>query len=268
MSIIQSIILGIIQGLTEFLPISSSGHLAIVPYLLGWPYPPFSFLVLVQVASLVAVITFYWNDIIEYSRALVFALRQRKPFLTEESSLAVYILLATVPAGIAGLFLKDFVETAFTTPSAIAFFFLITAGLLALAERLGRRYQLLNDIDAKQALIIGLFQALAIFPGLSRSGASISGGMLQGLERPSAARFAFLLSIPIMLAAGFLEIMELFNSPATINLLVYLPGLITSAIVSYLSIRWLISYLSHHSLYIFSFYCLFMGLLIFVLQQI
>jgi len=267
MSILQSIILGVIQGLTEFLPISSSGHLAVVPYLLGWPNPPFSFLVLVQVASLAAVITFYWNDIIDLSRALVFALRQRNPLLTKESSLALYLLLATIPAGIAGLFLKDFVEMAFTTPSAIAFFFLITAGLLALAERLGRRYRSLNDINAMQALIIGLFQALAIFPGLSRSGSTISGGMLQGLERPSAARFAFLMSIPIMFAAGFLEIMELFNTPNASNLLVYLPGLIASAIVSYLSIRWLIRYLSHHSLYIFSFYCLFMGLLIFVLKQ-
>ena len=267
MSILQSIILGIIQGLTEFLPISSSGHLAIIPYLFGWPNPPFSFLVLVQVASLVAVITYYWNDILDISRAFIFALRQRKLFMTQESSLAVYIILATIPAGIAGLFLKDLVETAFKTPLAIAVFFLITAGLLALAEKFGRRFKSLKDIHSKQALIIGFFQALAIFPGLSRSGSTISGGMLQGLERPSAARFTFLLAIPILFAAGFLEIFDLLNAPGSSLFIMYIPGLIASGVVSYLSIRWLIRYLTNHSLYIFSLYCLFMGVLILLFQQ-
>jgi undecaprenyl-diphosphatase len=267
MTLLQSIILGIVQGLTEFLPISSSAHLVLVPYLLNWNIPEqqaFIFNVLVQVATLVAVIAFFWKDLIQILRLWFQALLQRQPFATQDSRLGWYILLATIPAGIIGLFLKDIVEKAFASPVATAALLLVTPALLVVAELVGKRSRPLEAINWMDALWVGFGQALSIFPGVSRSGATIAAGMTRNFQRPAAARFAFLISIPIMLAAGLVAGIDLLKMPDFTSLLpVFIPGFIAAGVTGYLSIRWLLGFLVRHSLYGFAIYCLALALIVF-----
>jgi undecaprenyl-diphosphatase len=270
MTILQSILLGIIQGLTEFLPISSSGHLVIVPYLLKWDIPvqdAFVFDVLVQVATLIAVFAYFWNDILVIIKSWFLGLVRKQPFTDPNARLGWHILLATIPAGVIGLALKDSVESAFASPTATAIFLLVTAGLLLIAERIGRRSRDLGQLNWRDSLWIGFAQALALFPGISRSGASIAGGMTRDLKRPAAARFSFIMSIPIMLAAGLLAAFDLVSMPNLGEILpVYLPGFLAAAVVGYLSIRWLLNFLTRRPLYVFSIYCALLGLIVLLLS--
>jgi undecaprenyl-diphosphatase len=162
-----------------------------------------------------------------------------------------------------GLASKDLVERVFNSPVAAAFFLILTAGILAISERLGKRTRAMESIDWKDSLWIGFAQAISIFPGVSRSGATICGGMLRNLGRPAATRFAMLLSIPIMLSAGFLASLDLVHVPHFSSLLqVFLPGFVASAVTGYLAIRWLLRYLTRHSLYVFSIYCVILSLFV------
>jgi len=263
MSILQSIILGIVQGLTEFLPVSSSAHLVLVPYLLGWKLPEsdiFVFDVLVQLPSLLAVIIYFWRDLWEIAVGWLRGLWERKPFAGASARLGWLLILATIPAGLFGLFVKDAVESAFSSPVLTGFFLWITAGLLVIAERLGKRNREMTSLTWKDALWIGTAQALSVFPGISRSGSTIAGGMTRHLERPAAARFAFLMSVPIFSAAGLLAIGDLAAAPGIAQQLpVYLPGFLASGIVSYIAIRWLIRYVGRHPLWMFALYCFILG---------
>ena len=266
MTVPQSILLGIIQGLTEFLPISSSGHLVVVPYLLGWEFQPqdvFIFDVLVQVATLIAVFAYFWNDLLAIAKAMIVGLIQASPMGSTPARLGWYLVIATIPAGVFGIGLKNIVEKAFFSPVATGVSLLLTAALFVVAEKIGKRTRSFVEITWIDSLWIGFFQILAIFPGVSRSGATITGGMTRELKRPASARFAFLMSIPIMLAAGLSAIYDLSQMPdASGLLLTYIPGFISAAIVGYLSIRWLLKYLVRHSLYIFAVYCTILGLLV------
>lgn len=270
MSILQAIILGIIQGLTEFLPVSSSAHLVIVPYLLGWKIPTqeaFIFDVLVQVASLIAVIVYFWTDLITILRAWLVGLFNKKPFADPQARLGWLLILATIPAGLAGLLVKDLIEQAFASPIATASFLFVTAGILTAAEYFSRPRREIVELNWKNALWIGLAQAISIFPGVSRSGATISGGMACGLKRPAAARFAFLMSIPIMLAAGLLASLDMVKTPGFTTVLpAFIPGLVASAIVSYFAIRWMLKYLIQRTLYIFAIYCVVVGSLVLIIS--
>lgn len=263
MTLFQSIILGIIQGASEFLPISSSGHLVLTPYLLGWQLDPleaFVFDVLVQVATMAAVIVYYWKDLTAILSAVVKGILAGKPFEEKSARLGWFLVLSTIPAGLAALLFKSTFEDAFSNPHYAAIFLLVTSALLAAGELLGRRARDLADATWLDALVIGLFQVLALFPGVSRSGATITGGMVQGLNRRSAARYAFLMAVPIMLAAGVLAGIDLVQSPVLLtNLPVYLAGFLVSALVGYLAIRWFIGYLSRKSLYGFAIYCAVLG---------
>lgn len=263
MTIFQALILGAVQGLTEFLPISSSAHLVIFPFLLGWNLSSteaFIFDVLVQMGTLVAVIIYFWKDLWQIGSAMARGLVSKKPLQTGESRLGWLILLATLPAGIFGILLKEQVEAAFENPVASSLFLAITALLLFLAERVGKRLRDLHNLDWKDSIWIGLFQALAIFPGISRSGSTIAGAMFRNFQRPPAARFSFLMSIPIMLAAGGMAVIDLIALPTLSQYLpVVLAGFCSAAVVGYLSIRWLIRYLSSHSLYGFAGYCLLLS---------
>jgi undecaprenyl-diphosphatase len=259
MSLLQAIILGIIQGLTEFLPISSSAHLVLVPFLLGWVIPEdqnFAFDVLVQMGTILAVIIYFRKDLWAIIQAFVQAVFKGRPFGNPQANLGWYIILATIPAGLAGLLLKSKVEAAFNSPVVTALFLFVTAFLLFLSEWIGKRTRSLEKITWKDALWIGCAQAISIFPGISRSGSTIAGGLSRNFERQSAARFSFLMSIPIMLAAGLVAMLDLLKIP---NLSSFLPiiaaGFLAAAVVGYLSIHWLLSYLAHHSLRSFAFYC-------------
>ena len=265
MNLLHALILGIIQGLTEFIPVSSTAHLLIGQQLFGIPADDamFSFLVIVQLGSLISLFAFYWKDLLAIAKATLDFRRS-----TPERNLGIYIIVATIPALIAGYLLKDAVEALFRTPLLQASIRLFSAAvLLTLAELLTRKNRNLESITWLDALIIGLFQIIAVFPGASRSGTTISGGMFRGFDRPSAARFAFLMSVPVLLAAGGYEMLDVIKMP---NLSEFLPllavGFITAAIVGWFAIKWLIDYLSKGSLYIFAAYCAVVGLIVFFLK--
>jgi undecaprenyl-diphosphatase len=265
MNIFPAFLLGIIQGLTEFIPVSSTGHLLIAQQLLGIPASDatFAFLVLVQLGTLVSLIVYFWTDLISLVKAF-FA----RPFSTPENRLAWFIIIATIPALAAGVLLKDAVEALFKTPLLEAGIRLWTAaGLMAGAEYFGKRTRGLGSMTWLDALIVGLFQVLAVFPGASRSGSTISGGMFLGFDRPSAARFAFLLSVPVMLAAGGYAMLDVMNLPDLSSfLLPLLVGFVTAAIVGWFAIRWLLGYLNRGSLYVFAAYCAVVGGICLLLQ--
>jgi undecaprenyl-diphosphatase len=269
MTILQAIVLGIVQGLTEFLPVSSSGHLVIVPVLLGWEIPEdqaFVFDVLVQIGTLAAVIVYFWSDLLAIARAMGSGVRDRRFFEDPDARLGWHIVLATIPAGLGGLLLKDQVEAAFTDPGAVAVFLLITAGLLVLAERVGRLAKDAESLSALDAFLVGCFQVLSLFPGVSRSGSTIAGGITRGLRRDAAARFAFLMSVPIMLAAGLLS---LFDLAAVADPAGFLPALVTgmavSAATGYLAIAWLLRFLRSRPLYGFAVYVTLLAAALFFL---
>lgn len=265
MTIIQAVILGIVQGITEFLPVSSSAHLVLVPYFLGWKFPaeqvmPFD--VLVQTGTLLAVIVYFWHDLWSIVKGWCISLWQRHPFSTQKARLGWYLILATIPASLAGIFIKDQVEAAFQSPLATSIFLLLTALVLILAERLSRRNRNLDSMNWLDSLIIGLFQVVSLFPGISRSGSTISGGLIRNFDRPAAARFSFLMSVPIMIGATVFSINDLLSTPGLSGLVpVILAGLITAAIVGFLAIRWLLAFLAKHSLGWFAFYCGLLGLI-------
>lgn len=264
MTILQAIILGIIQGLTEFLPISSSAHLVIAPFLVNWQINAeiaFTFNVLVQDGTLIAVIIYFWKDLWEIVKSFVQGLIRRRPFDDPNARLGWFLILATIPAGLFGLLVKPLVEQAFGSVVATASFLFVTAALLLTAEKLGKKQRAFESITWVDALVMGLFQAIAIFPGVSRSGATITGGMLRQLDRRSAARFSFLMSIPVMIAAGLLETFEAVQSPVlTGQLPVIVVGFVAAAVVGYLSIHWLLGFLQKRSLTSFAIYCILLGI--------
>lgn len=266
MSIFQAIILGIVQGLTEFLPVSSSAHLVITPYLLGWTLAPeqvLPFDVLVQLGTLLAVIVFFWADLWAIARAWVVGLVRLRPLADPLARQGWLLILASVPAGLAGLLLKKAVGQAFQSVLVTGIFLLVTAVLLTVGESLGKRTRPLAAFNWVDALWMGVAQALAIFPGISRSGATIAGGLARDLQRPAAARFSFLMSIPIMLAAGAVEIKDVIATPALTGMLPEIVvGFLAAAVVGYLSIRWLLHFISTHSLRPFAVYCSALGLLV------
>ncbi|NTU56793.1 MAG: undecaprenyl-diphosphatase UppP [Anaerolineales bacterium] len=265
MTVLQAFLLGIVQGLTEFIPVSSTAHLLISQTILEIPADEamFSFLVIVQLGTLVSLFVFYWKDLLSILKA---ALDFRRP--TPERNLGFYIIISTIPALLAGYLLKDAVENLFRQPMLQASIRLFTAAvLLTLAEWLTKKDRSLTSMTWLDALIIGLFQIVSVFPGASRSGTTISGGMFRGFDRPSAARFAFLMSVPVMLAAGGYEMLDVLQMP---NLGEFLPllavGFVTAALVGWFAIKWLIGYLSKHSLYVFAMYCAVAGMVVFFLR--
>jgi undecaprenyl-diphosphatase len=271
MTLLQSIILGIIQGATEFLPISSSGHLVLIPSLLGWELPPdeaFALNVILQAATLVAVFSYFFADILAIIKSTLQALRTRS-WDDPTARLALLIILATIPAGLAGLLLSDLFERAFNDPLATAFFLIGTAVLLVIAEYFGKRDRSLETIDWKDALWVGFFQILALFPGISRSGTTITAGMLRDFDRPTSARFSFLISIPLMLGAGAKGFYDFISLPDTgAYLTQFLVASLTAALVGYLSIKWLLKFLNHRSLYVFAGYCTLFSLLNIILLTV
>lgn len=266
MNFLQAIILGIVQGLTEFLPISSSAHLVIFPYLLGWKIPSeqnFAFDVIVQMGTLISLIAYFRKDLWRIGKAMLDGIKKQKYFNSSESRLGWYVLLGSLPAGLAGIILKSKVEETFNSPMMASLFLFGTACLLILAEVIGKKTKTLEEINWKNSLWMGAFQALSIFPGISRSGSVISGGMINQFKRKDAARFSFLLAIPIMLAAGFLGFIDLLRIKELGSFFpIVLTGSLVAAVVGYLVIGWMLNFLNQHSLYVFSAYCILLGSLV------
>jgi len=265
MDLLQSLILGIIQGLTEFLPISSTAHLILAPYLFGWVLDEqavFIFDVLLQLGTVIAVVVYFWRDLLAIVRGVLGGLAARQPLATPEARLGWLIVVATIPAVVIGLLLKDSVEALHRQPIAVAIILMAAAFLIFLSERLGRRAQGLESITWLDAFLIGCSQALALLPGVSRSAATICGGLLRGLDRPAAARFSFLMSIPALTGAGVLALNDLFAIP---NFTGYLPALLVGTVASLLvglaCIHWLLGWLARRSLAVFGWYRLGAGVI-------
>jgi undecaprenyl-diphosphatase len=265
MNILHALLLGIIEGLTEFIPVSSTAQMLVGQTLLRIAPSDAvtAFLVIVQIGPLVAILVYFWKDLLGLLRAF-FA----QPFSSDQNKLAWYIIIASIPALLAGFLLKDYVEALFKTPLLEAAIRMFSAAiLLTLAEVFGKRSRNLDSMNWLDGLIIGLFQILAVFPGASRSGATISGGMLRNFNRPMAARFAFLMSVPVMLAAAGYETLKVLKMPGLSDLLPsFAVGFIVAAIVGWLSIKWLLGYLNKHSLYVFAAYCAVAGAICIVFQ--
>jgi undecaprenyl-diphosphatase len=265
MTLLHAFLLGIIQGLTEFIPVSSTAHLLIAQRIFGIPAGDamFSFLVIVQLGTLVSLFAFYWKDLLLIARS---TLDVKRP--TPERTLGFYIVLATIPALLAGYLLKDAVEALFRQPMLEASIRLFAAAiLLTLAEYFSKKNRSLDSMTWLDALIIGLMQIVAVFPGASRSGTTISGGMFRNFDRPAAARFSFLMSVPVMLAAGGYEMLDVLQMP---NLAEFLPllavGFVAAAVTGWFAVKWLINYLNKNSLYVFAIYCAVIGFNLLIAQ--
>jgi undecaprenyl-diphosphatase len=273
MSIFQALLLGIIQGLTEYIPVSSTANLILIPWLLGWEFDPATtevFVILVQWGTLVGVLVYFWRDIWHIVGAVLRGLAQRKPFATFEARLGWLVALATVPAVIAGVFIKGYLEQLYQMYLLISIVLMLGGVLMLIAERFGRRTRDLKQLTWLDALIVGVWQIFAMIPGFSRSSVTISGGMLRHFTRAEAARFSFLMSIPALLGAGVVALKDLFDTPGLLASLAapLVVGFLAAALTGYLSIRWLLGYLKTRSLNIFVVYrfvfggfCLIVGLI-------
>ena len=263
MTFLQHLLLGLIQGLTEFLPISSTAHLRLVPHFLGWPDPGAAFSAVVQLGTLAAVFIYFTSDIRRLLTAAIVSLQHRNLNHTPDSRLAWSIIPATLPIAILGLTFKNFIETEARGLGIVAASLIILALLLILAELVGRRTHAIQDLGFWHIQLIGLCQALALIPGCSRSGSTIMGGLFIGLRRADAARFSFFLGLPAIGASGLMQFINLLQYGLGGQSLFYLGVGITAAAVSgYLSIGFLLHFLMRHGTYIFSFYRILLGALV------
>lgn len=258
-------VLGVVQGLTEFLPISSTAHLKAVPVLLRWGDPGVAVTAVIQLGSIVAVLGFFRRDLRQVGSAMLHALR-RGSWQAPEARLGLAIAVGTLPIVIAGLAIKrlvpDFDHSPLRSLSSIGLISIVMALLLALAEQLGRRRRLISDVRIRDGLLVGLAQALAVVPGVSRSGSTLTASLFDGWRRADAARFSFLLGIPAITLAGLVELKEALHQPTTGGALPLLVGILSSALVSWLAIAWLLRFLQNHSTWWFVGYRLLFGLLL------
>lgn len=259
MTLLQAIVLGILQGATEFIPVSSSGHLVLLPWLLNWPKPGLAFDAILHWGTVLAVLVVFWRDLYGLLLAGLKSLRTRS-LADPEARIAWWIVIGTIPAAIIGYLFQDFFETLFGAPVAAAGFLLVTGLILSISERLGKRTREAEEMSWLDALLVGLAQAAAIAPGISRSGATIAAGLLRGVKRAAAARFSFLLVVPAILGAGILSLLDLADAGSLVEQWPLLAsGFLAAAISGYLCIRFLLSYLRRGKLYIFAVYVWLFG---------
>lgn len=267
--LIQAIVLGLVQGLTEFLPVSSSGHLIVVPYLLGWNDPfidSLAFSVMLHIATLLALLLYFRADWLRLIPAGLAAIRDRSLRNDPDRRLAWLLVVATIPAVIAGIALNDLIENAFREPRLVAITLVIGAVILWLADRTGRHEKGMDGVTFSVAAGIGVTQALALVPGISRSGISISAGLFAGLNRETAARFAFLMATPITAGAGIWELKKVVTGEAGVDLpLVPLfAGMLTALVAGIAAIAVMLRYLRNHGTGIFVAYRLVLAAVVVV----
>jgi undecaprenyl-diphosphatase len=267
MSTLEAIVLGIVQGLTEFLPISSTGHLRIVPAFLGWEDPGAAFTAVTQLGTMAAVLLYFRHDLLRIARAWLRSLRDRPSRRELDARLGWYIVLGTIPIGIFGVLFKDQIETGARDLYLIGSALIVLGLVLLAAERVGTRDRSIEQIHARDGLVVGFAQALALIPGVSRSGATITAGLFLGLDRPSAARFSFLLSVPAVVLSGLLELGSILSgeegqhvSPGNLALATAL-----AFVTGYAAIAWMLRYLTTHSTLVFVVYRVVLGTLVLAL---
>ena len=267
--LVQAIVLGIVQGLTEFLPISSSGHLIVVPALLGWDDPfieSLAFSVMLHVATLLALLLYFARDWLRLIPAGLAAVRDRSLRDDPDRRLAWLLAATTVPAVIVGVALNDVIETAFREPRLVAVTLVAGGIVLWLADRVGSKARTIDGMTFPAALGIGAAQALALIPGVSRSGISISAGLLAGLTREDAARFAFLMATPITAGAGLWEARKIVAGEAGVELplVPLLAGMLASLLAGLLAIAIVLRYLRSHGVGVFVAYRIALAVLVIV----
>ena len=264
----RNLVLGIVQGLTEFLPISSTAHLKVVPVLLGWGDPGISVTAAIQLGSIAAVIAYFRSDLLQVLKGIGKAFRHgqwREP----EARLGVAMVVGTIPILLVGLLIKLFWSEGYETSPLrsvpfIAMVSIVMALLLALAERLGPRQKKVADVSGRDGLIVGLAQMLALIPGVSRSGSTLTASLFDGWQRADAARFSFLLGVPAISIAGIVELNQAFAVSAETGPWPLLTGIVSAAVVSWLAIDWLLKFLQRHSTWIFVAYRLLFGAVLLV----
>lgn len=265
MSILQSILYGIVQGLTEFLPISSTAHIRILPALAGWSDPGAAFTAIIQFGTMLAVIVYFRNEILSLSRAFIRSCISLRPFETTESKLAWWIAIATLPIVLFGFTFKEMIETSFRSLWVVAAALVALALVLLYAEKRSRFHLTMDDQSMKHSFLYGCAQALALIPGASRSGVTITAGMLLGYTREAAARFSFLLSIPAVALSGLYELYSLRHELTADFSVSLVAATVVSFIIGYLSIAFLLRFLRTHTMYAFIGYRLLIGIALFAL---
>jgi len=251
-TLLQAIVIGIVQGITEFLPISSSAHLIVIPRLFGWNDPFLNsaeFDVTLHLGTLAALLIYFWRDLVRLARALLQSLVERRIGADPDRRLAWLLAITVVPASLLGVALEDFFDRFFREELVVVgVLVLVGAVLLLLAERWGRRTRTLDSLRPAEALAVGVAQALALFPGISRSGITIAAGLFLGLEREAAARFSFLMGTPIIAGAGLWKLRSLLAGGAgSFDPSVMLAGVVAAAVAGLLAIGFLLAYLRRRS---------------------
>jgi undecaprenyl-diphosphatase len=258
LNLVQTIVLGIVQGLTEFLPISSSAHLKVVPIALGWGDPGVAYTAIIQLGSIVAVLWYFWKDLTTITFGAVDAV-VRRDYESQEFKMALGIGLGTIPIVFFGLLIKilvpDFNKSPLRSLVSIAIASIFMSLLLAIAEKIGKRDRTYEKLTVQDGILMGLGQAMALIPGCSRSGSTLTAGLFMGLERAAAARFSFLLGIPAITLAGLVELKSVLAEGIG-------AGVVTLFIFSYLSIAWLMKFLQTQNTWVFVWYRLAFGVAI------
>jgi len=265
-NLLQAIVLGIVQGLTEFLPISSTAHLKVVPIALGWGDPGVAYTAVIQLGSIVAVLWYFWKDLTTITLGAVDAV-MRRDYKSQEFQIALGIVLGTIPILFFGLLIKalvpDFDNSPLRSLTSIAIASIVMSLLLAIAEKTGKRNRTYEKLTVSDGIFMGLAQAIALIPGCSRSGSTLTAGLFMGLERAAAARFSFLLGIPAITLAGLVELKgALGEGISDAGVAALIVGTISAFVFSYLSIAWLIKFLQTQNTWVFVWYRLAFGVAI------
>ena len=264
MSLLEAVVLGIVQGLTEFLPISSTAHLRIVPAFAGWEDPGAAFTAVTQLGTLAAVLLYFRRDLLGIARAWLAGLRDPVRRATAESRLGWYILVGTIPILVFGFLFSDQIETGARNLRLIGMTMIVLGLVLLAAEKVGARSRELDTLRWRDGILVGLAQAAALVPGVSRSGATISAGLFLGLERAAAARYSFLLSVPAVVLSGLYELREIGgDSNATVGATAL--ATVLAFVIGYASIALLLRYLATHTVYVFVAYRIALGTLVLAL---
>jgi len=259
----EAIVLGLVQGLTEFLPISSSGHLRIVPAVFGWEDPGAGFTAVIQLGTMAAVLLYFRRDLLEIATAWIRELRVPFRERSHQANLGWFILLGTIPISIFGFVFRDQIESGARSLYLIGSMLILFSFVMLLAERLGSRSRELTEMDRGDGLYIGIAQALALVPGVSRSGATISAGLLRGFDRVAAARYSFLLSVPAVVLSGLFELRHIGGDGASVEATVI--ATLVSFVSGYIAIAWLLRFVTNHSIGAFCPYRIGLGALVIVL---
>ncbi len=263
MSILEAIVLGIVQGLTEFLPISSSGHILIVPAFFGWEDPGTAFTAVIQLGTMAAVLLYFRKDLWSIASTWVRSLREKELRSHHDAKMGWYLIIATIPISVFGLAFQDSIENGARDLYLTGTMLIVFGLVLEAADQVAKRDREIEKATWKDGLAIGFAQALALIPGVSRSGSTISAGLLLGFDRAAAARFSFLLSIPAVVLSGLFELKDAGTEGSSIEAVIV--ATIASFVVGYAAIAWLLKYLATHSLRIFVVYRIALGAIVIAL---